>query len=248
MIRYIGSYNNPDKRDATGIWSLSEQCDYEKKNSWPKRIITDNLDCWLDAGDSNSYSGSGTTWSDLTSNGNDATLVGSPSWNGESFRMTSDSTYVTLNSYSHRTNDFTYNLWIQYAALAQTYRTLFENGSFIDSLFFRLINSVVLESNAEGVGAGSVSWLPSTSIWYNICVKRESNLIYTYVNGSQVGSTYSMTSDINISNLYTYLMRSQHTTSQNTDGYISVFMRYTDALTEEEIIQNYQAYNGVFIL
>ena len=38
-------------------------------------ILTDNLVLNLDAGDSNSYSGSGTTWTDLSGNGNNGTLV-----------------------------------------------------------------------------------------------------------------------------------------------------------------------------
>ena len=42
-------------------------------------VVTSNLELHLDAGNSSSYSGSGTTWSDLSSNGYDFTLAGSPS-------------------------------------------------------------------------------------------------------------------------------------------------------------------------
>ena len=39
------------------------------------RIVTDGLVLSLDAGDKNSYIGSGTPWSDLSPNGNDGTLT-----------------------------------------------------------------------------------------------------------------------------------------------------------------------------
>ncbi len=41
--------------------------------------INDNL-LYLDPGNSASYSGSGTTWTDLSGNNNTATLVGSPTF------------------------------------------------------------------------------------------------------------------------------------------------------------------------
>lgn len=43
-------------------------------------IITDNLVQHLDAGNSSSYPGTGTTWSDLSGNGTDATMVNSPTY------------------------------------------------------------------------------------------------------------------------------------------------------------------------
>lgn len=45
------------------------------------RIVTDGLVLALDAGDINSYPGSGTTWYDLSGNGYDAPSVGSPTYN-----------------------------------------------------------------------------------------------------------------------------------------------------------------------
>jgi len=43
-------------------------------------IVTGNLELHLDAADAASYGGSGTTWSDLTSNNYDFTLTGSPTY------------------------------------------------------------------------------------------------------------------------------------------------------------------------
>jgi hypothetical protein len=43
-------------------------------------IVTSGLVLSLDAGNPSSYSGSGTTWFDLSGNGNNGTLVNSPSY------------------------------------------------------------------------------------------------------------------------------------------------------------------------
>lgn len=44
------------------------------------KIVNDGLICYLDAGNSRSYSGSGTTVYDLSGNGNDFTIQGNVSW------------------------------------------------------------------------------------------------------------------------------------------------------------------------
>ena len=46
-------------------------------------ILTDNLTLNLDAGNSNSYPGSGTTWTDLSGNGNNGTLVNGPTFSSD---------------------------------------------------------------------------------------------------------------------------------------------------------------------
>ena len=46
----------------------------------PANIVRDGLVVHLDAADSNSYSGSGSSWNDISGNGNNFTLFGSPSY------------------------------------------------------------------------------------------------------------------------------------------------------------------------
>ena len=61
-------------------------------------VVRDGLVLWLDAGNTASYSGSGSTWSDLSGNGYHATLVGNPSYSSANslFTFTSNSQYVQL--------------------------------------------------------------------------------------------------------------------------------------------------------
>ena len=47
------------------------------------KIVTDGLVVCLDAANKRSYPGSGTTWTDLSGNGNNGTLVNGPIYNGD---------------------------------------------------------------------------------------------------------------------------------------------------------------------
>ena len=47
------------------------------------RIITDGLVLCLDAGNTKSYPGSGTAWSDLSGQGNNGTLTNGPTYSSE---------------------------------------------------------------------------------------------------------------------------------------------------------------------
>jgi hypothetical protein len=62
-------------------------------------IVSGGLQMYIDAGNAASYPGSGTTWSDLSGNGNDATLVNSPTHtSGDSgyFQLNGSNQYVRL--------------------------------------------------------------------------------------------------------------------------------------------------------
>ena len=49
-----------------------------------QQIVQSNLVMNLDAGNSSSYSGSGSVWVDLSGNGNDGTLINNPSYSNSS--------------------------------------------------------------------------------------------------------------------------------------------------------------------
>jgi len=100
----IGSNNVPTTSLASGLWTGLEQCDAVRREIWTglvPSIVTDGLVLHLDAGDSASYPGSGTTWTDLSGNGYDVILNGPvfvTSPNHFSFDGTNDRGYVkTLN-------------------------------------------------------------------------------------------------------------------------------------------------------
>jgi hypothetical protein len=53
--------------------------------AYNSRIVTDGLVLCLDAANTKSYPGSGTTWTDLSSNGNTGTLTNGPTYSSDNF-------------------------------------------------------------------------------------------------------------------------------------------------------------------
>ena len=77
----------------------------------PSPVKVEGLILYLDASSRKSYTG-GTTWKDLSGNGNDFTINGSLAYNGHWFTLDgSVSQYVQANPFSHPTDDFTIELY-----------------------------------------------------------------------------------------------------------------------------------------
>ena len=185
---------------------------------------------------------------DLSGNGRNATVNGGPTFTNGYFDITSDSTYISLSNSGlvPRTNDFTYSTWINFDA-TDNVDTIFENGSWADTLLFRYQSSSSgVRVYAEGALRGTFSWTPSTGVWYNVVFKRLSGTCSMYINNTLTGTPFTMTTDINLANTNLFLMRSQHTTNQFTNGKIATFSIYSRALTASEIQRNFIALRGRF--
>lgn len=116
------------------------------------RIVTDNLTMYLDAGNPKSYSGSGTTWYDLTKNANNGTLVrttysaankcmeldglgesgGSPEGAHINFPASSLTTEPTT-----RPNGVTYDMWIRFQGAQAVGHSILWGGGTINHLEWR---------------------------------------------------------------------------------------------------------------
>jgi hypothetical protein len=210
------------------------------------RIVTNGLLLCLDAGNPKSYSGSGTTWTDLSGNGKNATINGSPVFANGYFDITADTTYISLSNAGlvPRTNDFTYSCWVNFDAV-DGLDTIFENGSWTDTLLFRY-ESTQFTVYSESALRGTVVWAATLGVWHNIVLKRESNTVSCYINNVLTGTPFSMNLDIDLANPNLWLMRSQHAANQFTNGKISTFSIYNRALTAVEIERNFNALRGRF--
>jgi hypothetical protein len=216
-------------------------------NLYGPRIVTDGLRYHLDAANRKSYPNSGSIWYDISgSTGSNFTLNGSLVHNNFYFDATNSSNYPSGPSYSHRTNNFTYSFWVMWDSIP-SYSTLVENGYWVDSHIIRYATpSGGIQIYAEGVFYGAHSFTPVINTWYNIVIRRESNLSQFYLNGVYQNQL-SFNPDINISNANLFLCRSVHTSSsQHLDGKISIFQMYTKALSANEVQQNYNALKGRF--
>jgi len=94
-VAFVRLYNRPFSQDEINQNYNAMRGRFEVDNM----IVDSSLKLWLDAGNPNSYSGSGTTWTDLSGNGNNATLVVAPTYSGSGyFTFNGSSQYASIPS------------------------------------------------------------------------------------------------------------------------------------------------------
>lgn len=207
-------------------------------------IVRSGLVLHLDAANRKSYPGTGTAWNDLSGNGINGTINGSPTFSNNYFDITGDTTYISIPNatLNPRTNEFTYSTWVNFDS-TDGVDTIFENGSWTDTLLFRFETSQ-FTVYAEGGLRGTLTWIPVTGSWVNLVLRRKAGIVDLKVNNVSSGTPFSMTTDINLANTNLFLMKSQHTTGQFTNGKISYFSVYNRGLIDSEISQNFEAFRG----
>jgi hypothetical protein len=215
--------------------SFNKDCSF----LYQRPIVFEGLRLLLDTSISGSIAGN--SWLNFIEGSNNGTIIGNPNLINQGFDITGDTTYISISNIGlvPRTNDFTYSCWINFDAF-DSLDSIFENGSWTDTLLLRHQSNSALYVYAEGALRGTFSWTGTAGVWYNIVFKRENNTASCYINNVLTGTPFTMNLDINLANTNIFLMRSQHTTGQFTNGKISSFSIYNRALTTNEIQQNYE--------
>ena len=210
------------------------------------RVVTDGLVLALDAGDTNSYSGSGTTWTDLSGNGNNGTLSTTYTHNSvEGFLKFSGSGVATIPSLllSNVTWEIFYrsnssDTFSQYGRILDFGDTTISLGTALSYQLRMWTNaggSRSAESTLNGVGQDNTwhhiiySYDGSTTAFYFDSVYQNGYAKSGALNG---GSS----ADLTIGNGDAYLF----------NGDIAVVRVYNRALTASEISQNFNALRGRF--
>ena len=203
------------------------------------RIVTDGLVLALDAGNTKSYPGSGTTWTDLSGKGNNGTLVNGVGYSGDnlgslSFDGVDD--YVDCGAITTG-GKITVNAWIKIITG--------RNQHIVDSSS-NSWHLAILSDNRPYFWNGSTyhtaAHVLSTSTWYMITGVQSSTLDI-YVNGVL---SQSIASDINVTTNNVNIGRWQDG-GRRYIGNISQVSIYNKALTASEIQQNYNALKSRFI-
>jgi hypothetical protein len=196
----------------------------------------------LDAGNTKSYPGGGTTWTDLSGNGNVGTLTnGMFSYsNGGSIVFDGTNSYATVsNNISPGTGDFAICVFV-YKTDTVTNRYVWDFGSNGGTL-----------SSGTSITAGFRYYNPTVgyilgpthtvNTWYNLVVSRISGITYFYSNGSLVNSAADAG---NIGSWGTTLNIGRYggNLGYNHLGSISnLFIYKGRGLTAAEVLQNYTA-------
>ena len=203
-------------------------------------IVMNNLVLCLDAGNSKSYPGSGTTWTDLSGNGNNGTLVngvGYNSGNGGSLSFDGVDDYVNCGTPSISAGKITVNAWVKINA-----------GSITQHVVDSASNAwhlAILNSNRPYFWNGSVyhqaSPILTVGQWYMLTGVQGTTLDI-YINGV-LGQ--SIVTNVNVTTNNVNLGRYQ-SGGRQLNGNIAQVSIYNRALTAAEIQQNFNATRSRF--
>jgi hypothetical protein len=208
-------------------------------------IVTDGLTLRLDAGDSSSYPGSGTTWTDIAGTQQNITLVNSPTYtsgtpsyfifNGSDQRGTGSGAVLSSTSY-------TKSVWFYLNGYTDNNLVSSDTGGHY--MYFGNV------SNRKKLYAGNSNWtVPdylshlqsvtefSLNTWYNATITfNTTDGMKLYVNGilettyTSVKTAFTGDGSVNIASFGV---------GNLLNGRISKVYCYNRSLTDDEVLQNF---------
>ena len=209
-------------------------------------IVEDGLVLALDAGNTKSYPGSGTTWTDLSGNGNDGTLTNGPTYsssNGGNLVFDGSDDYISSVSIPNPNGELTCEVAINYDSKG-AYHNIFDRGSSRPMLWIDFNNKLEVSfSTASGGITSSDAYNGQDIVVTAVYNSNSSPGILLYVNGNLVGT--QNTTHVTWTNPSTFTLFNR-SNSQTFDGKLYYLKFYTKALTASEIQQNFNALRGRF--
>jgi hypothetical protein len=215
-------------------------------------IVTDQLYWHLDAANSSSYSGSGTTWTDLIS-GRNATLVNTPTYstssaNGEGAFFFNGSNEYATTSFTKTQAAFSVSAWHKpsaqggggqhalmntFESSSQEWWALAAQGSG------RGVAQFVCDNDGAKVTLNGSSALADS--WQMITGTRSGATMKLYVNTSVVATSTSLNTSSITGVEPLWIASRSGGYSEVYTGYISDLKIYTKELSASEVTQNYNA-------
>jgi hypothetical protein len=215
------------------------------------RIVTDGLVLALDAGNTKSYPGSGTTWTDLSGKGNNGALT---SMNGNNYNSANggyldfDGSIDQINcgssdDFAFGTGDFTIEFWCNPDALGSAgIISISSDGNFSSTNWqFRYHSSNVrwLYSSTASITSSSTV---SAGEWTQIVATRSGTALTLYINAV---SEATGTSSANLSDTGVLRIGRNRDGISHFDGKVPIVRIYKGkGLTAAEVLQNYNALKG----
>jgi hypothetical protein len=233
------------------------------------QLVTDQLVFSLDAANTKSYPGSGTTWKDLSGGGHDGTLEGGITWDSENggywdldgsddhLQIPYDSywdnnvfgtaTVATIMCWTKCDNFFNYSCLIQKANTGGEY-----NRSEGISLWSRTgpdrFQAVYGRGKDNDDGGHRIISYEVTDLtkWYHVAATIDGSDVKLYIDGAlEATGTQPDTVSPNTGTNGPRIGKRQG--GGNYDGQISNVQLYTKALSASEILHNYNALKSRFI-
>ena len=225
------------------------------------RIVTDGLILALDAANTKSYGGSGTTWTDLSGKGNNGTITNATFNSDGYFAFDGSDDYISFASASElqflNRLPYTMEVWMYPTSNpgANTWTGIFNredsSGGSRDgyniylnggsgTLYLATERFQSGTNNSIGYGYNDSDLL---NIWHHVVATYDGTTVRLYRNGVQLNSG---TSTGNITNTSKTLEIGRRGTGAYFIGRLNGQKIYNKALSASEIQQNYNALRGRF--
>jgi hypothetical protein len=222
------------------------------------RTIVDGLVLALDAANSKSYPGSGTTWTDLSGNSNTGTLTNGPTYSSANFgSIVFDGTndYVDLGSEKtlKSSGGWTVSSWINLSQVnsGSLYNFIGSTNIVHNSWYWTVYQSKLALWNRSPGGWYYGSTTIQPNVWYNcVLVCSNSGTSYQmYLNGVAEGGTHTTyTWNASYAGLIVrYIGRGNSSNGRYFYGKYPQASIYNRALTAAEVSQNYNALKSRYI-
>jgi hypothetical protein len=233
--------------------------------SYSPRIISEDLVLYLDAANPYSYVSGSTVWNDLSRSQTSGSLINGPTFSSDNggsiiFDGTNDYIRVPNSTTIKPTNAITLSSWVKYTTLGSysktfslDYRT---DGTWAPPyLAYELsLYSTTGRPYFSVTTSGTLKSLQfDTSInintWYNIVGTYNGSVLNSYLNGVKNTSSTAATGLIDYGNSLDLAIGQDSPYNsvgeyfRGTMGNVSIYNR---ALTQDEILQNYNALKGRF--
>jgi len=226
-------------------------------------VIEDGLVLALDAGNTKSYPGSGTSWSDLSGNGNDATLTNGPTYDSLGggcfdFDGSNDFAEVSDNSTLDMETAWSIETWCRregspggatFAKIISKWENYFLALDFSNGANIYGCVGTGTGHTCLGNGTERDNELPLNA-WAHLMItySESSGVARIYYNGTQIESWNASATASSNSPLSIGCRSQSGVQDQYFNGKISVARVYNKALTASEVTQNYNALKGRFSL
>jgi len=211
-------------------------------------VVDTSLQLWLDAGQTASYPGSGTTWTDLSGAGRNGTLTNGPTYNsadGGSIVFDGTNDFVQCSG-SLTVTAATFVCWIRRNGNQGQYDgILFSRGTNVTGMNFQVSNQLGYHWNDAG---NTYNWQSGLTVpdltWCMVAVSVTSTAATAYL--CQTGGTTTATNTVNHASsvLNDIKIAQDDAGSRFFNGSIATAMIYNRALSADEITTNFNALRG----
>lgn len=207
-------------------------------------IVTDGLVVLLDAGYSTSFTTASNTWFNVAGTGSNATLINGPTYssaNGGSILFDGVNDYASFVTSTSIGLNWSMSAWFNCATysfaegLVNIFSTNYGPGWYAGTLFS---SGRTISWYIDGNWRTTSTNIWAINTWYNICATIDGRRHRYFLNGILI-LDYTSSSDPTSASLGS--IGRIHDGARNFPGRISQYLAYRRALSQSEILQNFNA-------